>query len=262
VRIFLTPRLACVVTMLVAITAAAAALNTNPARAQQSTTEQPDKYTWLEDIHGGRQLAWVRAENERTAAVLEKDIHFAPLEAEALKVRESPDRLPRPEFRNGTVYNTWRDAEHVRGIVRRTTLKDYLTAEPKWETVLDYDALSKADKQSWVGEGLTCLEPENELCLVRSVVARRERQRVWAKLPLWKRCPVPRRFSGSSGGANYSDESFYFYLLSFDSKLRNPVRAKKCQRETYWASPFPYDQFSFGTSTRLMKTSSLRSFTL
>ena len=64
------------------------------------------------------------------------------------------------------MYNTWRDAEHVRGIVRRTTLKDYLTAEPKWETVLDYDALSKADKQSWVGRGLICLHPEDELCLV------------------------------------------------------------------------------------------------
>ena len=166
-KIFLTPRPACVLGMLVTIVAAAAALNTNRARAQQSTTEQPDKYTWLEDIHGERQLAWVKAENERSAEVLEKDSHFAPLEAEALKVRESPDRLPRPEFRNGTVYNTWRDAEHVRGIVRRTTLKDYLTAEPKWETVLDYDALSKADKQSWVGEGLMCLEPENELCLVQ-----------------------------------------------------------------------------------------------
>jgi prolyl oligopeptidase len=150
-----------------AIAAAIAALNTNATRAQQSTTEQPDNYTWLEDIHGERQLAWVKKENERTAAVLEKDTYFAPLEAEALKVRESPDRLPRPEFRNGAIYNTWRDAEHVRGIVRRTTLRDYLTAEPKWETVLDYDALSKTDKQSWVGEGLTCLEPENELCLVQ-----------------------------------------------------------------------------------------------
>jgi prolyl oligopeptidase len=135
-------------------------------RARQSSAEQADNYTWLEDIHGERQLAWVKAENERTAAVLEKNPHFAPLEAEALKVRESPDRLPRPQFRNGVVYNTWRDAAHVRGIVRRTSLKDYLTEEPNWETVLDYDALSKTDNQSWVGEGLNCLEPENELCLV------------------------------------------------------------------------------------------------
>lgn len=111
-------------------------------------------------------MAWVKAENARTAAVLEKDSDFAPLEAAALTVLESSDRLPDPQFRNGMVYNTWRDAEHVRGILRRTTVKDYLTSEPNWKTVLDYDALSKADKQSWVAKGLTCLHPEDELCLV------------------------------------------------------------------------------------------------
>jgi prolyl oligopeptidase len=167
------PRL---VPTLIATAAVVTGIALLPARAQQlslgqpspgqPSTKQPDKYTWLEDIYGERQLAWVKAENARTAAVLEKDSHFAPLEAEALKVLESPVRLPEPEFRNGTVYNTWRDAEHVRGIVRRATLQDYLTAEPKWETVLDYDALSKTDKQSWVGKGLACLDPEDELCLV------------------------------------------------------------------------------------------------
>src|ERR1035437_6126581 len=134
--------------MTIAVGATMTAISSVPARAQQSSLEQPDNNTWLEDIHGERPMAWVKAENARTAAVLEKDRHFSPLEAEALKGIESPDRLPDPEFRNGTVYNTWRDADHVRGIVRRTTLKDYLTTEPKWETVLDYDALSKADKQS------------------------------------------------------------------------------------------------------------------
>jgi prolyl oligopeptidase len=148
------------------LTIVAAATPALPARAQQSVAEQSDKYTWLEDIHGEKPMAWVKAENARTAAVLEKDSHFAPLEADALKVLESPDRLPSPEFHNGEIYNTWRDAEHVRGIVRRTTLKDYLTAEPKWETVLDYDALSKEEKQSWVGKGMDCLEPDDELCLV------------------------------------------------------------------------------------------------
>lgn len=137
-----------------------------PSRAQQSTTEQPDNYTWLEDIHGEKPMAWVKAENARTAAVLEKDTHFAPLQADALTVLESPERLPDPELRNGAVYNTWRDAEHVRGIVRRTTLKDYLTPEPHWETLLDYDALSKADNKSWVGKGLDCLHPDDDLCLV------------------------------------------------------------------------------------------------
>ncbi len=137
-----------------------------PLSPQASIPEQPDNYTWLEDIHGERQMAWVKAENARTAAVLEKDSRFATLQAEALKVLDSPERLPDPEFHNGAVYNTWQDADHVRGIVRRTTLNDYLTAEPKWETVLDYGALSKTEKQSWVGHGMLCLQPEEELCLV------------------------------------------------------------------------------------------------
>src|SRR6202012_1123930 len=87
-----------------------------------STTELPDNYKWLEDVHGDRSMAWVKAENERSAKVLEADPRFADFESEALKVLESPDRLASPVFRNGTVYNTWQDAEHVRGIVRRTTL--------------------------------------------------------------------------------------------------------------------------------------------
>jgi len=148
----------------VAATILAAGIAT--AAAQQSVPEQPDNYTWLEDIHGERPMAWVAAENARSAAVLENDSHFAPYAADALKILDSPERLPAPQFRNGLVYNTWRDANHQRGILRRTTLASYLTAEPRWETVLDYDALAKQDKQSWVAHELTCLEPAEELCMV------------------------------------------------------------------------------------------------
>jgi len=137
-----------------------------PATAQGSTVEQPDKYTWLGDIHGDKPMAWVKAEDARTAAVLEKQKPFTELDEEALKVMDSPEKLPGPQFRGGLVYNTWRDKDHVRGIVRRTTLESYLTADPKWETVIDYDALGKQDKQSWVGKGLDCLLPEERLCMV------------------------------------------------------------------------------------------------
>ena len=111
-------------------------------------------------------MEWVKAEDARTAAVLEKQKPFAELDEAALKVLDSPEKLAYPTFRGGLVYNTWRDKDHVRGIVRRTTLESYLTNDPKWETVIDYDALGKQDKQSWVGKGLDCMEPEEERCMV------------------------------------------------------------------------------------------------
>jgi hypothetical protein len=39
-------------------------------------------------------------------------------------------------------------------------------AEPKWETVLDIRCAVQSGQAELGGQGLTCLEPENELCLV------------------------------------------------------------------------------------------------
>ena len=128
--------------------------------------EQPDKYQWLEDVSSPRSMAWVKAENERSAKLLESDPEFARLQAKALKVLESPQRLPLPVFRHGEIYNTWQDAQHERGILRRTSLQDYLAPTPHWQTVLDYDALAKQDNEKWVEKGLTCLYPGDGLCLV------------------------------------------------------------------------------------------------
>jgi len=136
-------------------------------QAGAQTPAQPaDKYQWLEDVSGARSMAWVKAENERSAKILKSNPHYAGLEAAALKALESPDRLPTPSINGGDVYNTWQDADHVRGILRRTSLADYLSRQPHWQTVLDYDALGKQDNQKWVQEGRVCLYPGNELCLM------------------------------------------------------------------------------------------------
>jgi prolyl oligopeptidase len=136
------------------------------AAISPSSIEQADKYQWLEDVTGERSLTWVKMQNARSANVLESDPRFPGLKEAALKVLESPDRLAIPRLQEGAVYNTWRDAEHVHGILRRTTLADYLTPQPHWQTVIDYDALAKQDKQEWVATGLDCLYPGNSVCLV------------------------------------------------------------------------------------------------
>ena len=67
---------------------------------------------------------------------------------------------------NDRIYNFWKDADHQRGLWRRTTQSDYLTGNPTWETVLDIDALAKEENTPWAFGGADCLEPENRLCLV------------------------------------------------------------------------------------------------
>ncbi len=125
-----------------------------------------DKYTWLEDVSGDRSLSWVKAENARTAKILEADPRFATYEADALKVAEDPNRLAEPRLRGDEVYNFWQDAEHVRGLFRKTSRADYLTAQPHWQTVIDYDALGKHDNVRWVSKGVNCLYPGDQYCMV------------------------------------------------------------------------------------------------
>jgi prolyl oligopeptidase len=135
--------------------------------AQVQPGEQPDKYQWLEDVYGKRAMDWVQAHDLATAQVLEADTRFPELESEALKVGEAADRIPTPDFEDGMIYNSWQDGSHVRGLLRRTTLSDYLSAKPHWTTVLDFDELGKKENKSWVNAGVVSLFPGNGLCLVR-----------------------------------------------------------------------------------------------
>lgn len=124
-----------------------------------------DKYAWLEDVSGPRSMAWVNAENAKTDAVLKADSRYRPNFDAALTVAEDPHRLPLPNLRGDDVYNTWRDAKNPRGLLRKTTVTSYLTPDPQWQTVLDLDALGKAEGVGWVSKGQSCLYPYDQYCI-------------------------------------------------------------------------------------------------
>jgi prolyl oligopeptidase len=125
-----------------------------------------DKYIWLEDTNSPRAMDWVKAEDARSLKVIEADPHYKTFYDDALNVAVAPDRLAEPQQRGGEIYNFWRDADHVNGIFRKTSLADYLTAKPTWKTVIDYDALGKQDKVKWVSKGVNCLYPGDHYCMV------------------------------------------------------------------------------------------------
>ncbi len=134
--------------------------------SSSAVTGQGDKYQWLEDVSGPRSMGWVKAENAKTAAVLEADPHYKPYLADALQVEEDPRRLPSPGLRGDEVYNQWRDKDHPRGLLRKTSVSDYLSADPHWQSVIDFDALGKAEDVGWVSKGLSCLYPRDQFCMV------------------------------------------------------------------------------------------------
>ncbi len=127
---------------------------------------EPDPFQWLEDIDSPRSMAWVEGQNARTHKRLEDDPRYEVFRKEALAIFTAKDRIAMPRFRAGGIDNFWQDAAHVHGIWRHTSEASYRTANPKWETLLDLDALSKAEGKNWIWKGANCLKPAQTLCLV------------------------------------------------------------------------------------------------
>ena len=148
-----------------ASSATPAATSAATSAATPDTTTDP--YLWLEDVQGERALAWVRARNAQSRAALEAQPRFAEMRAAFRAVLDSRDKIPYVSRRGDALYNHWRDAEHPRGLWRRTTLAEYRKPQPAWETVLDLDALAKAEGENWVWGGATCLAPDYSRCLLR-----------------------------------------------------------------------------------------------
>ncbi len=125
-----------------------------------------DPHLWLEEVEGERALAWVRAENARSLAVLEADPRYRTFYEAALAIVAAQDRIPYPWFRGARLANFWQDATQVRGRLRETGLAEFRRREPRWETLLDIDALAAAEGRNWVFQGAVPLPPQDRRCLV------------------------------------------------------------------------------------------------
>ncbi|MEL6183363.1 MAG: prolyl oligopeptidase family serine peptidase [Myxococcota bacterium] len=131
-----------------------------------------DPHQWLEEVLGEAPLDWVRDRNAESRQALAQDPGFEGMQSRIRSILDSDDRIAYVGRRSiggdtaGDYYNFWRDAEHPRGIWRRTTWEEYVKEDPAWETVLDLDALAEQEGENWVWEGSTWLLPSRERCLV------------------------------------------------------------------------------------------------
>jgi prolyl oligopeptidase len=133
----------------------------SPITAMSTSASDAPEDVFLEDLRGERSMEWVKAENERALAAIagptgkpEDDPMFAKLRA----IYDDKEKIPAVRLRGDFVYNFWQDEHHVKGIWRRTTMDDFKTPTPTWETVLDVDDLASKEGKSWVWKGPSFLD--------------------------------------------------------------------------------------------------------
>lgn len=129
-----------------------------------STAEDP--YLWLEEIESTNAMDWVQAQNKKSKPLLEAVPGFSQTRDDLLAIFDSKDRIPKVRRIGDSLYNFWQDADHVRGIWRRTSLESFRSENTQWETVLDLDKLENDKGEKWVWSGANCLAPEGKRCLV------------------------------------------------------------------------------------------------
>jgi prolyl oligopeptidase len=128
--------------------------------------EPKDSRQWLEDVGGEKALNWVKERNAASVGELTKGPEFEALKNRLLKILDSKDKIPFISKRGQWYYNFWKDDKNPRGLWRRTTLDEYRKPNPKWETVIDLDALGKEEKENWVWHGASFLYPTYDRALI------------------------------------------------------------------------------------------------
>ncbi len=129
------------------------------------TPDSPDPWLWLTDIHGAKPLAWVKDQNAKTFAVLKNDPDYQADYGAILSVLNANDRIALGTLEHGDVLNFWQDAQHKRGLWRKTSAADYRSPEPHWAVLLDVDKLDAEEHADWVWQDSDCA-PRMTRCLL------------------------------------------------------------------------------------------------
>ena len=146
--------------------AAAVAMGADNVGKSAHAAESADPYLWLEDVHGAKPMEWVQAQNSRSRALLQADPDYQRDYDAILKVMDATDRIPYGDLDHQYVFNFWQDAQHPKGIWRRTPSADYARPSPAWDTLLDVDKLAADEHENWVWKGAECTTSQRR-CLVR-----------------------------------------------------------------------------------------------
>ncbi len=145
----------------------AIAIASAPTLYAAAPAANDDPYLWLEEIEGEKAIAQIESWNKDTEAQLRAAPGFEQHRARARAILDDEQQIAMPDQVMGDrITNLWRDATNPRGLWRSSDLASYLAGKPQWTTIIDVDALGKAEGKSWVWHGADCLAPDYTRCLV------------------------------------------------------------------------------------------------
>jgi prolyl oligopeptidase len=137
-----------------------------PSDLSPAGVRAADDHLALEEVNGTEAMAFVAGSNQRALAALTGDRRYETFRRQAEAILTATDRIPGPSFLGDGIGNFWQDATNPKGIWRRTTLDSYRSADTRWETLLDIDALARVEGRDWVFKGADCLAPDEARCLI------------------------------------------------------------------------------------------------
>lgn len=129
-------------------------------------TPDDDPHIWLEDVTGARAVAWADTRSAATLAAYDSPAFRVDRDTLA-SLLDRPGKLPHISRRGEHLYNFWTDAANPRGLWRRTSLISFRTDTPAWDTLLDIDALAKAEGEDWMWAGASTIPNEHDRAILR-----------------------------------------------------------------------------------------------
>jgi prolyl oligopeptidase len=126
-----------------------------------------DPFLWLEPPEDHAARAWAKARTAEAVAALGTDPRFPAFRRAALETLGTGEAPDFPVLRGEAVYRFSQSIENPRGLWQVTDTGRYASRTPAWRTLIDLDALAKAEGQDWRWQGSTCLGPAYRRCLVR-----------------------------------------------------------------------------------------------
>ncbi|ALU20838.1 prolyl oligopeptidase [Corynebacterium pseudotuberculosis] len=120
-----------------------------PRSEHHSLADLPFNADVLETIDAPEALDWAKRWSHATESALD----FSDLQQRMRSALNVDTKIPYVLRRGSYLYNFWQDADHPRGLWRRTTLDAFLSGTEEWQTLIDVDKLAHEENESWVWKG-------------------------------------------------------------------------------------------------------------